>query len=541
MRRSRAGHTSKKNTSQATSDSGNATSSPRAKLPFSLATGSSGPDAAGNSLMSMVSSQRISGFILSNSARRKDRPTPGALRRQADAQFKRRLLRSLSGFSMVARLSLEALAPAKLVRTQAIRIKPLTGQVRATPQTLLPVLALACLLLPRPALAQEADKVVTPVDLFKPERSEGIRISPSVLAFPSLEVDATYDDNIYNTNAAALDDLAASIRPRLVVRTDWARHQISLSGGADIRRYADIQGENSEQFDIQGKGTLELAERTDVIADVGFRRGIEQRGTAGDQFLTDEPVALNRKFAGLLVRREGGFLELLAEGRIAATDYRDTRVGGFQVDLSDRDTTVLRGRIRASAPSSHFSRVFVQASINNVSYDRATPISRDSDGYGLLAGLILRLTDLVNLEAGAGYIHQSFDNPAIKNVKAVNFHLQVEWTPRPDWEIVAAANRVVEPSPRLDVPAILRSDFSLEARKAVSDRALITAEVGFIDEKYQSNGRKDQRVYAAIGAHYRLTDNVGLIARASWRKQDGNAFGRDYDGLAATLGARLRF
>lgn len=442
---------------------------------------------------------------------------------------------------MIVRLALEALLPAKVARVQVIRIKPLAGQVRAEPKILRPVMALACLLLSRPALAQEVDKVVTPVELFKPERGEGIRIAPSLVAFPAIEVDATFDDNIYNTNAVKLDDLAASIRPRLAIRTDWSRHQVSLSGGADIRRYADIQDENSEQFEVQGKGTLELAARTEVIVDAGFRRGIEQRGTAGDQFLTDKPVAFNRMFGGLLVRRWGGFLELLAEARIAETKYRDTRVGGQRVDLSDRDATVMRGRIRASAPSSHYSRVFLEASINKVNYDRAALVQRDSDGYALIVGMLLRLTDLVDLEVGAGYIHQNFDNPAIKNVGALNFHLQVEWTPRPDWEIVAAGSRAVEPSPRLDVPAIVRSNFSLEARKAISNRALVSAEVGIVDEEYRGSGRKDQRFYASAGVHYRLTDKLGLVAKASWRKQDGNALGRDYGGVTATLGARYRF
>jgi polysaccharide biosynthesis protein VpsM len=536
---SHADYANQKNTNQATSESGRATTSPRPKLPF--AAGLSSADNAGVSLIPKASSKRASRLILSNSSGRKDRPAVGGVRQRAAAPFQPRLVRLLDDLPVILRLSFEALIPASLARQQAIRIKPCAGQVKVAPRVLRPALASASMLLAQPVLAQEADKVVTPVELFEPERGQGIRIASSLVAFPALEIDANYDNNIYNTNTAELDDLAISVRPRLAIRTDWSRHQLSLSGGADIRRYTDIKDENSEQFDVQAKGTFELAERTELIADAGFRRGIEQRGTAGDQFLTDKPVSFNRKFGGLQLRRQGGFLEVLAEARISESSYRDTRVGGVAVDLSDRDATVIRGRIRASAPSSHYSRIYVEASANKVNYDRPALVSRDSEGFGLLAGMILRVTDLVNLEAGVGYIHQNFDNPAIKNVGALNFHLQVEWTPRPDWEIVAAAKRVVEPSPRIDVPAIVRSDFSLEARKAISDRALVSAEVGISDEKYQGIGRKDQRFFASTGVHYRLTDKVGLVARASWRKQDGNALGRDYDGLSATVGVRYRF
>jgi polysaccharide biosynthesis protein VpsM len=394
--------------------------------------------------------------------------------------------------------------------------------------------------LSRPAHAQN-NEVVTPVELFEPERGDGVRISPSLLLFPSIDSEVIYDDNVYNSGQVKLDDLVVSFRPRFNLQTDLPRHQFNLTGGADIRRYAEIGGENSDQFDIQGKGTIELAERTEVIADVGFRRGIEQRGTAGDQFLTDEPVAFDRAFGGLLVRRRGGFLELTAEGRVAETRYRDTEINGLPVDLSARDSTVMRARIRGSAPSSHYSRVFVEASINKVDYTQSLPLQRDSEGYAVLAGMLLRLTNLVDLEVGVGYIRQNFDNPAIKDVSAVNFHLQVEWTPRPDWQITAAADRVVDPSFRLDAPAIVRSDFSLEARKAIGDRTLVSVELGVSDETYQGSGREDLRFNASAKAHYRLTDNWGLIASVGWRKQDGNALGRDYGGVTATLGVRARF
>jgi hypothetical protein len=430
--------------------------------------------------------------------------------------------------------------PATAIADRAIRIRPLAGQVRATPKMLSPVAALACLLLSRPAFAQEDDKVVTPLELFEPERGEGFRIASSLVVFPSLEIDATYDTNIYNTGRNEIDDLAGSIRPRITLRTELPRHRFRLTAGADIRRYATIHDENSEQFDIQATGTVELADRTEVIAEGGFRRGIEQRGTAGDQFLTDRPVAFDHRFAGLLVQRRGGFLELLAEGRIATTSYRDTQVNGLRVSLSDRDSTVKRARIRGSAPSSHYSRAFVEASINKVSYDLSGPVQRNSHGYAVLAGLLVRLTNLIDLEVGAGYIHQKFDDPATKDVSAVNFLVRVEWTPRPDWEIVAAANRTVEPSPRLDVPAIVRSDFSLEARKAIRNRALVSAKIGFVKEKYQGSGREDGRVFASAGVNFRVTNNVGVVAQASWRKQDGNAFGREYDGFAATVGVRVR-
>ncbi len=542
MHGSRSDHIIKNSISHTSNESGRATTSPRAKLRPLLCACFSTPELGGSSIIHGALSTLSRQPILSNSPARKSLSGYESAYRRFTNSVATRFASLIEAISIIALMAFEAFPRSKSRSTHAIRIKPLAGQVRtkARLNPMGPLVALVCVLLSRPAQAQD-NEAVTPIDLFKPERGDGIRISPGLLLFPSAESDMIYDDNVYSSSQFALNDVAVSFRPRFSLRTDLLRHRFTLTGGADIRRYADITAENSEQFELQGKGVIELAQRTEVIADAGFRRGIERRGTAGDQFLTDGPVAFDRTFGGLLVRRKGGFVELTAEGRIAETRYRDAKINGLSVDLTDRDSTVMRARLRGSAPSSHYSRVFVEASINKVDYMRSTPFERDSDGYAVLAGMLLRLTNLVDLEVGAGYIRQNFDNLAIKDVSAVNFHLQVEWTPRPDWQITAAAARVVDPSSRQDAFAIVRSDFTLEARKSIGDRALASLELGISDETYQGSGRKDLRFHATANAHYRLTEGLGLIASVGWRKQDGNALGRDYDGVTASLGIRAQF
>jgi hypothetical protein len=419
-----------------------------------------------------------------------------------------------------------------------IRIRPGPGQRRARRWALKGTLTFTCLILSRPGAAQDV-KVLTPVELFDPEQGQGLRLGSAIVAMTELDADATYNSNVYNVDNVKTDAVVFSLRPVLTLRTALPRHEFSVRGAGEFRRYAETGSENSDQYEVVGAGRLDLASRTQVDLEGGYRRGIEPRGTAGDAFLTDEPVAFDQTFAGARILRTGGFIEMLAEARVSELDYRNATRNGVVLDLSDRDVSLRRARVRGSAPTGRNTRVFVEVSGNQVRYERAMPLSRDSSGFALLAGVQRNVTDLISLEAAGGYLQQDFDNPAIKTVKGFNYHLLAKWTPTPKWRITASADREIDHSPREDVPAILRSSFRLEASSAVSDRLLISADGGVIDEDYRTSPREDRRYFVNARLHYRLTDRVGLVAQAGYRIQDGKNGGRDYRGFTAGVGVRM--
>ena len=429
-------------------------------------------------------------------------------------------------------------------QSNVIYVQPLEGQVRTylkkgRQKWLGFGVALIAVQIARPAVAQDAE-AITPIELFEPESGDGLAVGERLRLYPRIEIDGTYDSNIYNIDQNEIDDLFVSIRPRFGLLSNFGRHGLEVFGGAEFRQYFDVTDENSEQYDIGARSLLELADRTELIVDGRFVHGIEQRGTAGDQFFTDSPVEFDRYEAGALLRRYGGFLEMEAEARVSEVDYNSASLNDVTIDLSERDATVVRARVRGSAPSTDHTRIFIQGSVNQVTYEQQAPVSRDSNGFGVLAGMHLRLTDLVDLEAGVGYLYQDFDDPAVDDVNGLNFSMKVDWSPQPDIDVRMAAGRTVEPSPLDTVPALVRSDFNLSARKVFGDRMLVTAEAGLAREKYEGINRTDTRIYVGLRGHYRVTDNIGLIGRVGYRDQDGGDNGRDYNGVDATIGVRIR-
>ncbi|MBD2841018.1 outer membrane beta-barrel protein [Erythrobacter rubeus] len=399
--------------------------------------------------------------------------------------------------------------------------------------------ALVCISLAasRPAYAQ-SDEVVTPVELFDPDAGEGVRISPGFILFPQATVDLTYDTNIFNLDELAEEDTLLSFRPTAVIASDFSRHAVRLEAGAEIRRYFDFSTENSEQFRTNLTTLLELGSDIDFELGGGYSRGIEQRGSAGDAFFTDTPVVFHDKRAGFELSRAGNRLELGIAGSILKRDHSDTSINGVPFDLSFRDVDILNGVVRADLRLSDRTEIFAEFGVRELNFDILSDPNRDTDGFYTLVGISYELSSLVELEVGAGYIEQSFEDPLVETAQEVNFRLEASWTPRPEWRFTARAARDVDPGRVLEAPAIIASSFRLTAERAVSDRLLLSADTLYLEEDFRGLPRTDRRFAISGSATYRLAGRIGLIVSAGFRDQDGGEFGRSFDGAFVSAGVR---
>lgn len=391
---------------------------------------------------------------------------------------------------------------------------------------------------PRLAFAQEV-KVLTPVEMFDPASGPGLAVGPSFVLRPLLTARGVYDTNIYNVDTAKTNDIIGIIKPSLTLQSDFPRHALALHGDAEIRRYVKTTAEDSEAFNLTASGKLELGSGIDVEPDVGYARAIEQRGTAGDQFVTDRPVDYHEVQANLRISRARAKLALLVEANWTHAEYDPSTSNGVPIDNTDRNVEVLKGRVNAALRLTDRTRFFLELGGNKVHYLVPTPVSRDSKGYAVLGGIHLQITSLVDLEAALGYIQQNFDDPTIRTVRGLNYRLTGNWTPTPRWRITAGAERTIDRSPRLDTPAIVRSKFSLEAQNALGRRLLLDGQVAYVREHYWGIDRIDKRFETNFSVEYRLTKHIGLTGGAGYRKQAGGSIGRSYEGASASVGVRI--
>ncbi|MFC0588216.1 outer membrane beta-barrel protein [Novosphingobium aquiterrae] len=536
-------YTSQRITSQIATDSGRPTSKPKAKLRL----GRTALDLL-ESIRFIVAALLTMGNDLPFSDRKDQRsrkilqPSGAAGRgwtRGRNGKHVRVGLRSPAAL----RLILLALSPNPARRAEAMGIIQLgDGRLNAvrtaTPRWAMRLALIALSFTARASFAQEVD-VATPMTLLDPVQGDGVRIGSSLVLHPEVSAAFRYDSNIYNLSAPKRGDAVFDLQPRLTLSTDLPRHRVDLFAAADVRRYAKYSGENSEAGELGIRALLELAGHIDVRPSFVLVRGIEQRGTSGDQFLSDKPVSLNRKEYGIEIAREQRRLELLLSAKLSQTDYDDAAISGVPIVLSQRNVIDRLASARLAYNLGSRIQVYSRFQLSSLSYRDPAARQLNSSGYDILAGGRIRVTNQIDLDTGVGMIHRSFDNSAFKNLNAVNFALTASWTPRPTWQLIAGAERRVDPSPLFNSPAIFRTSFKLEAKHLVTPKLLIGVRTGLTREEYRAIARVDRRFAIDGSALYRLTPNIGITLDAGYRKQDGGLSGRTFSGLAAGIGVKV--
>ena len=424
------------------------------------------------------------------------------------------------------------------IRAPAIR---LSGSLHISPRhdslTLVIGFALAALLA-RPAAAQAIERPGTPTELFEPEQGNGARLAPYLVLYPTITIDAVYDTNVYNTDTDERSDGILRARPEALLASDFARHSVELRAGAELRKYADNTDEDAETFHLDSTVRLDLGEQIDVTAQAGYASLTEQRGSAGDQFFSDEPIAFDRKYVALAVSRFRAQLGLALDGRVTTLNYDDATLGGTPVFLGDRDVTVRQLNFRTSYRLQEGLNLFGQVGGNEVDYRTIVSSTRDSSGWSALAGVQLQPSAALNFEVGAGYLKQTFDNPQFDAVKAINYRLSADWLPRRTWKLRAEVSRNVDPSPRNDTPAIVRSEFRLGVQHSLGDRTLLEASASSTQDNYREIDRTDRYYRVGLSGRHRLNSSTGITADIGYRTQSG---GRDYSGFHAGAGVRFVF
>jgi hypothetical protein len=286
------------------------------------------------------------------------------------------------------------------------------------------VLAVICAIFPPVLLAQEAIPVT---ERPRPDYDAvGIRAG-SFYILPRLGLGTTYDDNIYAVRRERTSDWIFLTSPEMQIRSNWSRHSLDLSAGAEYGLYASESDENYLDGSITLNGRLDTTQNAYLTGRFSHERLHEERGAPDATLLWAEPAVYHTTSGWVSYYQRFGQFSASTGLGAAHWDYRRVDlVDGTTISLDNRDRSIYNINVQLTAERHPIVRPFITTRYEWRVYD-AGEAMRDSEGYRIGAGSVFDLGGVTFIEIYAGYMRQEYDD--LENIDGFWYGLTMLWNP----------------------------------------------------------------------------------------------------------------
>lgn len=238
----------------------------------------------------------------------------------------------------------------------------------------------------------------------------GISVGAFTL-YPSIEVQAGYDSNVYATSAPTVGSPYTLIRPVLELKSDWLNHSLRVLAGGGFGFYSNASTQNYWNGYVQADGRLDIREDFYATGMIGVRRQTEALGTPNAQVASSPTVVDSIPVeVGLYQRFNRFFYDFKASvTRYQYTDNSIISAGGLPA--ASRNRIEYDERVRLGYEILEGVDVWVAPGLNQRIYDQfvnAAGQQRDSNGWNVNLGATIKFTTKSSLEGFIGYTNQTY-------------------------------------------------------------------------------------------------------------------------------------
>jgi hypothetical protein len=378
-------------------------------------------------------------------------------------------------------------------------------------------------------IAQELKRGASILDRPKPELDPlGVRAG-SFLIFPKVEVGTTYDDNVFATENDEEGDFIFQVLPTITAQSDFSRHQLRFSAGADVGRYADNTSENYIDYFATGSGRFDITADSALLSNLSYRQLHEDRGDPDSSDNASEPIEFSRTNAELAYQqrfnRVTGRIGIGAENE----DYDDVAsITGETLDQDLRDKWAYSAVGQVGYDLYPGYQPFLRFTYTRTEYDEGT-VKPNSDTYEAVVGTTLDLTNLLTGEIFVGYLSRSYDEDQFSNFTGLAYGLKLDYAVTQLTSISGNIERGVEegfgvaPNPRD------RTTFQIGVDHELLRNLVLSALAEYQMDDYQNTDQEEDYYVLQAGATYNINRNLYLRGTYSYSTRDSNIAGSDYD------------
>ncbi|MEM1382783.1 MAG: outer membrane beta-barrel protein [Pseudomonadota bacterium] len=408
----------------------------------------------------------------------------------------------------------------------------------------------------------------------------GIRAGSFIIS-PGFKVTQGLDSNFFLEEDDATLTSVSRLAPRVGVESDWRRHAVRLDFGAEYGIISQDFDDNYLDYNARFRGVADFTRDIRLNGELGFRHGHERRGEddvpiadlGAVTTITIEPVEFDEIKAGLEGDINRGRFRLAPFGEVVRLNFDDAAtvitdpganlISEGVANQDDRDRVEVETGVEVGYAVQSGYEAFLRGSYFLAEYDEfddalvAIPggtrsLSRDSDGFRILAGTKIDLTRLIEASLGVGFEQRSYDDEALEDFSGVSADIDVVWDVTPLTNVfvnisreieetsVFGATNFVDTGGFVGVTHDLRRNLSLQAslsyvfREFDGAAAIVGAPVGGLD-------REDQLFDAAIGADWQVNRRLTISPRYRFGLRESTLADTDYIAHIFDVSADLRF
>lgn len=412
----------------------------------------------------------------------------------------------------------------------------------------------ACIAFGAPQLAQAQDVGTS----FKRDKNTSVRERPrpdyeatgqkagGFTVYPRVTVDLEHNDNIYAVAVGKTKDEIWRVKPELAVRSDWSRHALGFFAGGNVIRYADQSAENAEEYTLQANGRIDIERGTNLTGSVQTQRLIEPRSAPTAPSSGVKPVEYALNTGNLTLVKE--FNRLRLTGRVEDKDFNYKDVlnnrGTGVVDQDFRDRNELSYGGKAEYAVSPDTALYVTATGNKRDYDTNVPTQdRTSDGYVVGLGANFDVSELMRGDIQVGYMKQSYDSAAFKDIDGFSANANVEWFPSQLTTVGVNASRSVQESTAAGSGGYIANSVGASIDHEFLRNVMLSAKYNRGKDVYKGVDRDDKRDSFSATATYLVNRRVGLFLTYDYLKQtsSGAAKGSSFKDNKLVASVALQF
>lgn len=358
----------------------------------------------------------------------------------------------------------------------------------------------------------------------------GLRVG-SFLLRPAIAVEEAYNSNIFATETDEEGDFITRVLPGLVLDSNWSRHRLTLRAAAELGFYADNSSEDYIDYLAGAEGRLDIDRDAYLTGSADYRHLHEDRGSP-DDVAGDGPTEFDTMlFTAGYVQRFGRFRARLA-GTFENLDFDDVdAIGGGTINNDDRDRIEAEGTLRVGYEIVPDYEAFVQGSYNFRDYDDPTDdagFDRDSDGFGVVAGLTVDFGGITFGDFFVGYRQQDYEDPSFGTLSGLDAGAALTWNVTPLTTVVGGVRRTVEETTSAGSGGFFGTEVSLSVDHELLRNLVLGLDGRYVMRDYDGIDRTDDYYELGFDALYMMNRNLYLSAGYEYRDRSTNAPGEDY-------------